>query len=287
MIKLGEYNNLRVVKEVDFGIYLDGHEMGEILMPKQYVPEETRPGNELDVFLYCDSEDRIIATTLKPKATVGQFACLQVNDVNKTGAFLDWGLPKDLFVAFAEQEREMKIGKTYVVYLYLSDNNTRIAASSKLEKYLQPSPVNYKPGEKVELMLVRQTDLGYQALINASHWGMVFQNEIFTQVAEGQAITGYIKQVRDDGKIDLCLQKPGYDVPHNLLDNIINYLTKNGGSITITDKTNPQIIYRLFGVSKKKYKAALGTLYKQKIITLEKDKVTLIDNSDSGKNSKS
>ena len=181
----------------------------------------------------------------------------------------------------------MKLGTTYVVYLYLGDNNTRIAASSKLEKYLHPTPVSYSSGEEVELMLVRQTDLGYQALINSSHWGMVFKNEIFTKVEEGQTITGYIKKIRDDGKIDLSLQKLGYDVPQNLSDNIVDYLAKNGGSISITDKTHPQIIYRLFGVSKKKYKAALGTLYKQKIISLDKDKVTLLDHHDSSKDLKS
>lgn len=269
MATIGQINRLQVLRATDFGLILDGDKLGEILLPNRYSPAEWNPGDLLTVFLMIDSEDRLTATTLRPVAMVGEFACLRVASATRIGAFLDWGLPKDLFVPFREQKVEMYEGQSYVVRIYLDEASGRIAASSKLDKFLDRTPGNYKPGEKVQLLICYKTDLGYKAIVNGRHWGILFYNEVFQSLARGQRIDGFIKQVRPDGKIDLCLYKPGFEKVTDLTDVILNHIKAQGGFMPVTDKSPPEEIYRLFGVSKKTYKQAIGALYKKRLITFE------------------
>ncbi|MGM0568268.1 MAG: CvfB family protein [Elusimicrobiota bacterium] len=276
MIQIGKYNYLPVVKEVDFGVYLDGESFGEILLPSRYVPKECSVGDILDVFLYKDSEDRIIATTEKPYAEVGEFAFLKVVDVTRVGAFMDWGLAKDLLVPFAEQkEKRMEKGKYYVVRIYLDEKSERIAASAKLSKFLDNEAAGYEKGEEVDLLIYAKTDMGYQAVINNSHTGLVYKTEVFSPLKIGQKTKGFIKKIREDGKIDLCLQKPGYGKIEGIAEKILEKLKEEGGFIPLSDKSNPEIIYRKFGISKKNYKKAVGALFKKRLITISSKGITL------------
>ena len=208
-IKLGKYNQLEVVKEVDFGVYLNGDEDGEILLPKRYVPEGTKPGDILNVFIYLDMEERLVATTLQPYVQVGEFACLQVAWVNQFGAFLDWGLMKDLFVPFREQKMKMQKGKRYVVHVHLDEESYRIVASAKVEHYLSTEKPEYQPGQEVNVMVWQRTDLGYKVIVENQFSGMLFHNEVFQPLETGMHLSAFVKQVRPDGKIDLELQKAG------------------------------------------------------------------------------
>jgi len=276
MTEIGKVNHLYVVKEVDFGIYLDGGDLGEILMPKRYVPEGTQPEDMIDAFIYLDSEDRLVATTEKPMAMVEEFALLEVVSVTPVGAFLNWGLPKDLFVPFREQRQPMEEGKKYLVYVYVDVNSKRIAASSKIENYLDNLPMDYDEGEDVDLIIVNETDLGYNAIIDNSHLGVIFKNEVFQPLNPGDKIQGYIKKIRYDGKIDLCLQKAGYEKISEFADKIIVKLQKQNGFLALTDKSSPEEIYATFKFSKKNFKAAIGALYKKRIITLEENGIRLL-----------
>ena len=276
MTEIGKINHLYVVKEVDFGIYLDGGDLGEILMPKRYVPEGTQPEDMIDAFIYLDSEDRLVATTEKPLAMVEEFALLEVVSVTPVGAFLNWGLPKDLFVPFREQRQVMEEGKKYLVYVYVDTNSKRIAASSKIENYLDNIPVDYDIDEEVDLIVVNQTDLGYNAIIDNSHLGVIFKNEVFQPLNPGDKIQGFIKKIRYDGKIDLCLQKAGYEKISEFADKIIAELQKQKGFLALTDKSSPEDIYQTFKFSKKNFKAAIGALYKKRIITLEENGIRLL-----------
>ncbi|MBL7972006.1 MAG: GntR family transcriptional regulator [Prolixibacteraceae bacterium] len=276
MAEIGKINHLYVVKEVDFGIYLDGGDLGEILMPKRYVPEGTQPEDMIDAFIYLDSEDRLVATTEKPLAMVEEFALLEVVAVTQVGAFLNWGLPKDLFVPFREQRQPMEVGKKYLVYVYLDTNSKRIAASSKIENYLDNIPVDYDEDEEVDLIVVNETDLGYNAIIDNSHLGVIFKNEVFQPLSPGDRIQGFIKKLRIDGKIDLCLQKSGYEKISAFADQIISALEKNNGFLALTDKSSPEEIYKVFKFSKKNFKAAIGALYKKRMIALEEDGIRLL-----------
>lgn len=276
MVQVGKYNKLRVVKEVDFGIYLDGgEEYGEILMPSRYVPEGTEPEQELEVFVYNDSEDRVIATTEKPYVQVGEFAFLKVKAVNRIGAFLDWGLPKDLLVPFREQKAKMVEGGTYLVYVYLDDETDRIVASAKIDKFLDNLIPEFETGQEVDLLVAEKTDLGYKVIVNGTHWGMIYENEIFKPVNAGDKITGYVKKVRDDDKIDISLQKEGYGQVDSISKNILDKLNEAGGFLAVSDKSPAEMIYHLFGISKKNFKKAIGALYKKKIITIEKEGIRI------------
>jgi len=276
MTEIGKINHLYVVKEVDFGIYLDGGDLGEILMPKRYVPEGTQPEDTIDAFIYLDSEDRLVATTEKPFAMVEEFALLEVVSITPVGAFLNWGLPKDLFVPFREQRQPMEEGKKYLVYVYVDVNTKRIAASSKIENYLDNLPMDYDEGEDVDLIIVNETDLGYNAIIDNSHMGVIFKNEVFQPLNPGDKIQGFIKKIRYDGKIDLCLQKAGYEKISEFADKIIAELQKQNGFLALTDKSTPEEIYQAFKFSKKNFKAAIGALYKKRIITLEDNGIKLL-----------
>ena len=271
MIQIGKLNKLRVVKKLDFGIYLDGGEQGEILLPLKQVASGTKVDDIIEVFIYFDSEDRIIATTIMPYAMVGDFALLKTAAVDRVGAFMDWGLVKDVLVPFREQKKKMERGRSYIVYIYLDDESQRIAASAKLEKFLGNTPPEYSPNEEVNLLIHSETDLGYKAIINNSHWGVLYNNEIFQTLYVGQKIKGFVKKVREDDKIDLYLDKSGYAQIDDISKNILKVLKENDNFIPVTDKSNPQIIYNIFSISKKKYKKAIGNLYKNKLITISKD----------------
>jgi len=269
MSGIGETNTLRVVKRVDHGVYLDGHDLGEILLPRRYVPEDCSIGDSLEVFIYLDSEDILIATTEKPHAEVGQFARLKVVSVNSFGAFLDWGLPKDLLVPFREQKKKMDEGRSYVVFIYVDDRTSRIVASSKLDKFLGAHPSHFRQGQEVSLFVCETTDMGYKAIIDNTHWGMLYKNEVFGQLEEGSRVKGFINKIRDDGKIDLCLHKPGYEKIDGVAQKILDELRHQGGFIPVTDSSSPEIIYELFGISKKMFKKAVGALYKKRAVIIE------------------
>ncbi len=276
MVEIGKMNSLAVVRQCEFGLLLDGGQNGEILLPKRYVPKTWAAGDPLDVFVFRDSEDRLTATTKHPKAMVGEFALLQVKETSTIGAFLDWGLPKDLLVPFREQRMPMKKGQSYLVHIYLDRVSGRIVASSKLDKFLEESRRFYKVGEQVDLIIWQRTDLGYKAIINNERWGMVFHNEVFQPLERGQRMDGYIKQVRPDGRIDLLLNRPGYGKVTELTDVILEHLRSHDGFMPVTDKTPPEKINALFGVSKKTYKKAIGALYKKRLIEFSEEGTRLV-----------
>ena len=277
MIKIGQTYNLEVIKLLDFGVYLDAKELGEVLLPRKYEPSGLSEGDFVDVFLYFDSEDRPVATTQKPKAQVGEFAYLSVLDTTSFGAFLDWGLAKDLLVPFAEQHRPMEVGHSYLVYLYLDKLDGRIAASSKIDKFLDDDkPHDFELQQAVNLIIANSTELGYKAIINHSYWGVLYKDEVFQRLSFGQYIKGFIKHIRPDGKIDLSLQG-GQETRDKYAKIIENYLRNQNGFAPVNDKSNPQLISKLFGMSKGAFKKAIGGLYKQRIISIEKDGIRLIE----------
>ena len=277
MIEIGKNVELEVVKAVDFGFYLDAKDLGEVLLPLKHAPDDLAIGDVLDVFLYLDSEDRPVATTQKPKARVGEFAYLKVLASTDVGAFLDWGLDKDVLVPFAEQHRSMETGKSYLVYLYLDKVDGRITASSKIDKFLDDEkPHQFKPKQAVDLIIANSTDLGYKAIINHSHWGVLYNNEVHQRLSFGQSKKGFIKYIRPDRRIDLTLQG-GQETRDKYTKIILNYLHKQNGFAPVHDKSDPKLISDLFGMSKKAFKRTIGGLYKNRIITIEDDGIHLIE----------
>ncbi len=276
MAEIGKINNLQVVKSLGHGIYLDGGNLGEILMPSRYVPEDCQVGDAVEVFIYLDSADLLLATTETPYVMVGECAYLKVVDVNQAGAFLDWGLPKDLLVPYGEQISPLKIGQSYTVLAYLDENTNRIAATQKLDSHLSEEAQYFKPGQAVDILIFGKTELGYKAIINNTHIGLIYKNEVFQTLTHGEKLKGFIKAIREDRKIDLCLQLPGKDAREDLKTRILDHLRKNDGESTLTDKSSPDDIYQCFAVSKKNYKKAIGTLYKKKLIRIEEDKIRLL-----------
>lgn len=274
-IKLGDYNRMTVVKQVDFGMYLDGGDEGEVLLPSRYVPEGCKPGDELDVFVYLDNEERPVATTLTPLAKVGDFAYLEVSWVNEYGAFLNWGLMKDLFCPFREQKMKMEKGKSYIVHVHLDDESYRIVASAKVEHYFDTSFPPYSHGDEVSLLVWQKTDLGFKVIVDNRYPGLVYSNQIFKNIHTGDRMTGYIDMVREDGKIDAMLQPTGRRMTVGLAEVIMEYLYSNGGICTLTDKSPADDIYRQFQVSKKNYKKAVGDLYRRRLIVIENDCIRL------------
>ena len=275
MVEIGKYNKLRVIKELEFGIYLDGGNDLEILLPRRYVPENIKPDDELEVFIYTDSEDRLIATTENPYATVGEFALLTVVAVEQVGAFLDWGLMKDLLVPYREQKATMQVGNSYVVYVYLDEKTNRVVASGKVDKFLNIIPANYEVGQEVNLMIFDKTDLGYNAIIEQAHWGLIYKNELFQPLERGQRIKGFIKKIYVDGKIDLTIYQQGYKRVSSVAQDILGYLNAAGGFIAVNDKTPPEDIHDLFQISKKSFKMAIGALYKEKLIEITDEGIKL------------
>lgn len=277
MVEIGAFNQLQVVKQVDFGVYLDGGELDTILLPRRYVPEGCEIGDWLDVFLYFDSDDLLIATTEKPKVQVGDCEMLTVVDINHAGAFMDWGLPKDLLVPYNEQQKPMEVGYSYVVHVFHDQNSDRIAASTKLNHHLDEETVWLKPRQQVNLLIAGRTDLGYKAVIDNKYLGLIFRADAFRPLKIGERLPGFVKNIRVDGKIDLVISQSTLQGDHDLGEQIIRHLQEMGGESQISDKSDPEEIYHLFKVSKKKYKHALGTLYKSKRILIEPGKVKLIN----------
>ena len=275
IIKLGDYNRLTVVKEVDFGLYLDGGEEGEILLPQRYVPTNYKIGEPLEVFVYLDQDERLVATTQTPLARVGEFAYLECSWVNKYGAFLNWGLMKDLFCPFREQKKRMEIGERYVVYVYLDEESYRIVSSAKVEHFLSDSLPTYQQGEEVDLLIWQKTDLGFKVIINNLHAGLVYDNQIFKAVHTGDCMKGYIANVREDGKIDVTLQPMGQKVVADFAETLLQYLQDHNGYCNLGDKSDAEEIKRRFEVSKKTYKKAIGDLYKRRLISIEPDGIYL------------
>jgi uncharacterized protein len=279
MATIGKYNTLKVLRETGSGYFLDGGESGDILLPGKYLPHGIQTDDEIEVFLYLDSEDRIIATTEEPYCEVGDFALLEVVEVNEVGAFLNWGLQKDLLVPFREQKIKMEPGSWHIVYVYVDEKTNRIAASAKVDKFLGKDPIAFRPGEEVELFIYGPCPLGYNAIINKSHWGMLYAGEVFQPLNRGEHITGYINKVRDDGKIDLSLYPAGIKKAENSAELIVEYLKRKGGFIPLTDKSPAEDIYETFGISKKNFKMAVGGLYKARLIELGENGIRLVEKS--------
>ena len=239
------------------------------------MPEDCKVGDILNVFLYLDIEERLIATTLTPLVQVGQFACLEVAWVNQFGAFLNWGLMKDLFVPFREQKMKMQVGKKYVVYAYIDEESYRIVASAKVERFLSRDKAEYSPGDKVDILVWQKTDLGFKAIIDNKHSGLLYDNEIFSTLETGMKMKAFVKQVREDGKIDLMLQKTGFDRVGDFSKVLLEYIEEHGGRISLNDKSPADEIYAVFGVSKKTFKKGVGDLYKKHLIILKEDGLVL------------
>ncbi|MGI6320264.1 MAG: S1 RNA-binding domain-containing protein [Bacteroidales bacterium] len=277
MIELGRINTLRIAKEVDFGVYLDGGEAGEILLPFNYIPEGAKLGDEVDVLIYRDSEDRLIATNETPYAFVDDFALLECVDVSSVGAFLDWGLSKDILVPFREQKTKMQKGRSYIVYIYVDKSTDRIVASAKIDKFISEYQAPYEAGDKVEALVVDKTDIGYKIIVDNLFWGVLYENEVFTDLKIGQKLEAYIKKVRDDGKIDLTIHRFGYRKVEDGFDPILHKLEENNGVLYVSDKSSPDEIYEMFEMSKKTFKKALGGLFRQKLIMIYEDRIEKVN----------
>ncbi|WP_426150061.1 CvfB family protein [Pseudomonas sp. DC3000-4b1] len=277
MALVGRYNSLQVVKHTDFGLYLDGGADGEILLPNRYIPKGVPHEVEdwLNVFVYLDSEDKLLATTEKPKVQVGEFASLKVVEVNAIGIFLDWGLPKDLLLPFSEEKRQLRAGEYCIVHVFLDRRTRRITASAKIDRYLDKTPANYREGQAVKVLVAGQTDLGFNAVIENAHWGLIHKNEVFKFLRSGMRETAYIKEVRGDGKIALSLQPAGQQAVEGLQGQILAALREAGGQLPLSDRTAPEVIAQRFGVSKGNFKKAIGALYKAGKILIEGEGIRL------------
>ncbi|SET83138.1 CvfB family protein [Pseudomonas graminis] len=278
MALVGRYNSLQVVKHTNFGLYLDGAQDGEILLPNRYIPKDIPSEDEdwLNVFIYLDSDDKLIATTEKPKVQVGEFASLKVVEVNSIGIFLDWGLPKDLLLPYSEEKQPLKAGDYCVVHVYLDKHTRRITATTRLDRYLDKVPANYTVGQEVDLLVAEETAMGFKAIINNKHWGLIHKNEVFKFLRSGKQDKGFIKEVRSDGNISLSLQPVGEQLASSLNAQILGKLRDNNGVLPVSDKSDPQVISNLFGVSKGNFKKAIGALYKQGQIVIHADRIELV-----------
>ncbi|WP_434458115.1 GntR family transcriptional regulator [Stutzerimonas urumqiensis] len=278
MADIGRYNRLQITKHTGFGLYLDGGSQGEILLPNRYIPKDqpTEVGDWLRVFLYFDSEDKVIATTLRPRVQVGQFAALKVVQINRVGLFLDWGLPKDLLLPHSEEKRPLQVGDTCVVHVYLDRHTGRITATARLDRFLDRTPARYEAGQPVELLVVERTDLGFKAIVEGQHWGLIHRNEAFKPLRPGQREQGFIREVRADGKISLTLQAHGREGADSLQRLILERLAASGGTLEVSDKSDPEQIAKLFGVSKGNFKKAIGALYKQGRIRILDERIEAV-----------
>jgi hypothetical protein len=276
MITLGDYNTLRIKKRTDFGLYLDGGEdVGNILLPTRYVTADMQIGEEIEVFLYLDQEERLIATTEHPVAKVGEFAYLEVAWTNEYGAFLKWGLMKDLFCPFREQKQRMERGKSYIVYIKFDEDSYRLMATAKVERYLQAPPF-LRHGDSVDCLIWQKTDLGFKAIIDNRYQGQLYDNQVFQPLRTGDRLTAYIDHVRQDGKIDLTIQPTGRQHTLDFAEVLLRYLYENNGRCDLGDKSPAELIADRFKVSKKAYKKAIGDLYRRRLITISDEGIALI-----------
>jgi len=280
MASIGKRNSLVIIREAAPGLYLDGEELGDILLPKRYVPHDFHQHDRLEVFLYRDSEDRLIATTEEPFAQVGDFAFLKIVSVNRqVGAFLDWGLPKDLLLPFREQLHPMRVGQRVVVHVYLDPKTNRVVATMRLNQHLSQVAVPYRKGDEVEVLITAQSPLGFNVIVENQHQGVLYRDGAAVSLLVGQRVKAFVRNVREGGKIDLGLDASGYKRVASLTDQIVEILEQNGGQMAHDDDSSPEVIRNAFGVSKKAFKQALGNLYKGRRIEFLKPGIKLLDNS--------
>lgn len=278
MIQLGKFNHLTILRFTDHGAYVDGGEIGEILLPKVYVRDEMRPGDEIDAFVYLDQQERLVATFEQPLAQVGDFAHLEVKWVNQYGAFLDWGLMKDLFVPFGEQKKTMEVGNSYIIYVYIDDATKRIVGTAKVNRYIQPAPRrDYYRGKRVDLLVWQKTDIGLKVIVDNRYAGLIYDDQLFGEVPRtGDRLEGTVVTVRDDGRLDVTVQRIGKGRFRDFADQLLDELRQAGGFLAYTDRSDSEAIAERFGVSKKTFKRAVGTLYKARLVTLEDDGLRLV-----------
>ncbi len=276
MIKVGQVNSLQVVKVEEFGLFLDAEDYGTVLLPKRHAPKEVAVGQTLDVFLYFDSDSQLSATQETPIAQVGEFGLMTIEAVNQTGAFVNWGIEKkDLLIPFSEQRTRFRVGQKILVYVYSDKASGRIVGTTKFNKILDKIPANFTHNQQVNLIIAEKSDLGYKAIINGTHWGMIFPSEVFGKLFIGKRLKGFIKNIREDGKIDLSLQKIGVAKLDELSEKIVDLLHKKQGFLPLNDKSTPDAIFAVFRTSKGTFKKTIGGLYKKGIITIEKDGIRL------------
>jgi predicted RNA-binding protein (virulence factor B family) len=274
MVAIGNYNELKIRKEVEFGVYLDS-DAGDILLPKKHVPKGARQGDAVRVFLYKDSEGRLIATTLTPKATVGEFAYLKVVAVTRAGAFLDWGIEKDLLVPYSEQREKVEVGKRYIVRVFFDEARGTIAASTKIGRFIENEHIELEEGQAVELLVYSFTDLGIKVIVENKYFGMLYRREVFQELSIGDRIKGVVKRIRDDGKIDVMLRKGGMEDVEDAKAEIVLALKEHNRFLPLTDDSDPEVIRDALHMSKKLFKKAVGGLYKDGLIELKRDGILL------------
>ncbi|MEZ5002697.1 MAG: S1-like domain-containing RNA-binding protein [Chitinophagales bacterium] len=275
MINIGEYNTLKAIRTAEQGMYLGHNEDETVLLPNRYIPKNLEIGDEIKVFVYGDNYNRPIATTLQPLITLNQFAVLKVKSVEKFGAFMDWGIAKDLLVPFNNQYKKLEVGKSYMIHLYLDEVSERLVGSAKIPSFLMTEIITVKVGDEVDLMVYEKSELGVNVIVNNIHRGLVFWDELFQEVKIGDTMKGYVSKIRPDNKIDISLNKFGYQKVEPNAEKILAYIKQHNGEIPFTDKSDPDEIYKTFKMSKKVFKKALGALYKQRLITIEKNRVKL------------
>lgn len=276
MIAVGKYNILTILRETSVGLYLGDETDEDVLLPNKYCPKDYKIGDTITVFVYRDYAERKIATNITPKIFLHQFALLKVTSIEKVGAFLDWGMEKELMVPFKEQRQNMEVGRWYIVYMDIDPKTDRLFASNKVEKYLQNENLTVAEGEEVELLVLQKTDLGFSVIVNHQHKGLVYDNEVFKPLNIGEKLKGFVKSIREGNKLDISLQPIGYDNYNDSnVEIVLTKLRENNGKLGLSDKSSPEEIYNTFGISKKAFKKALGDLYKKRIITISPNQITL------------
>ncbi|GEM80594.1 CvfB family protein [Vibrio superstes] len=277
MIKIGQLNSLKITQITDFGVFLDAYDYGSVLLPKKQLSEEHEVGQIVKAFLYFDSDNELCATRENPIAQVGEWGLMEITSINATGAFVNWGIEKkDLLVPYSEQRARFNEGQTILVYVYTDNASGRIVGTTKFNKWLDKTPHHYKANDQVELLIAERSDLGYKAIINGEHWGMIFSSDVIGKLFIGKRLKGYIKQVRDDGKIDLSLQKVGVAKMDDLSEKVVDLLNKKEGFLPLNDKSSPDAIFKVFRTSKGTFKKTIGGLYKAGLITIETDGIHLV-----------
>ncbi|MEL7219847.1 MAG: S1-like domain-containing RNA-binding protein [Bacteroidota bacterium] len=277
MIKIGEYNELEILRETSVGLFLGDEEGEDVLLPNKYCPGKFEIGDKLKVFVYLDYEERKIATDIIPKIYLNEFALLEVADVSNVGAFLDWGMEKHLLVPFKEQRQKMIVGRWYVVYLALDEKTDRLFASNRIEKWLSNEELTVAQGDEVEIVVYRETEIGFSVIVNHQHRGLIYENEVFEEIRIGDKRKAYVKKIQADNKLDIALQPPGYEksITPNV-EEVYKTLQDNNGFMPVTDKSPPELIYQQFGMSKKSFKKAVGALYKERKITIQSDGIKIV-----------
>lgn len=278
MIQIGKQNNLKVTSKTDFGVFLDADDYGSVLLTNKEMHAPLNVGDSVEVFIYFDSDRQVCATTSKPHAAVGEWGLMKVVGVNSTGAFVDWGIKeKDLLIPFSEQRQRLEVGKSILVYVYTDNASGRIVGTTKFNKWLDKTPAQYAENEQVQLLVAERSQLGYKMIVNGEHWGMLFKSDVFGKLTIGKQLKGFVKAVREDGKIDLALQKKGVAKMDDLSEKILSQLDKQGGYLPISDKSSPEEIFNVFRTSKGTFKKTIGGLFKQGLITIEPHGIKKVD----------